>query len=469
MTRGSRLEMVVLVLLALAARGVFFWLGPLSDGTRALNPDARRYLFLADNLRTRGVFGLEDGGEGFTHVEFDRLRRANGTQLPLSNGLRTETFRTPGYPAFIALTGGSLAEVRPTLVAQSLCGALCAAGVFLVALTLGVPRSGALCAGTLWALHPAMIVCDLTIGTESLFNSFTVLALVLSTASRAGVATTGAGLVMGINALVRPLLGLFYLPLAMLVAMKRRTLSAGLVALMLIVAVVPTVAWSVRNMRAGDGFRVSWVNDMNLLFYYTAFAMAEERNEDWGANWEANVHRLGSQLEQRLTPGADVPAAARQLALEELLRRPVPAFRVLTKSSVKLLVAHSLEDAARLTGSQYQPTGLFARLFLRDATEGAAADPGPVFLALAWTGLNVLIACTAFMALGLALFRKNWGLAVGCGLPLVLFVAATGAVGLERMRLPMMLPLFLLCGSIVGTPLLARMSIRSRTRAAEAL
>jgi hypothetical protein len=29
---------------------------------------------------------------------------------------------------------------------------------------------------------------------------------------------------------------------------------------MVIVAVVPTVAWSVRNMKAGDGFRVSWVN-----------------------------------------------------------------------------------------------------------------------------------------------------------------------------------------------------------------
>ena len=131
--------MVVLVLLALAARGVFLWLGPWSDGTRALNPDAGRYLRLADNLRTRGVFSLADGGEGFTHVEFERLRRSNGTELPSTNGLRPETFRTPGYPAFIALTGGSSAEVRPTLVAQSLFGALCAAGVLVVALALGVP------------------------------------------------------------------------------------------------------------------------------------------------------------------------------------------------------------------------------------------------------------------------------------------------------------------------------------------
>jgi hypothetical protein len=59
-------------------------------------------------------------------------------------------------------------------------------------------------------------------------HTFTVLALGIVDGVRDGVATTARPR-PDINALVHPLLGLFYLPLAMLVAMKRRTLSAGLV------------------------------------------------------------------------------------------------------------------------------------------------------------------------------------------------------------------------------------------------
>ncbi len=45
--------------------------------------------------------------------------------------------------------------------------------------------------------------------------------------------------------------------------------------------------------------------------------------------------------------------------------------------------------------------------------------------------------------------RGQYALALACGLLIVAFILATMSVGLERMRLPMMLALFLLAASAI--------------------
>jgi hypothetical protein len=158
-----------------------------------------------------------------------------------------------------------------------------------------------------------------------------------------------------------------------------------------------------RNYVAGEGFRVTTVPDVNLLYYSAAYTISEEQGEDWEASWPRRVADLSDKLRKRLEPKEDVSDAVRRLAVEELQARPTMYAMVLVKSAVKLFISHSLGSLYQLLGYEYTPSGMFSRI---------------VF--------GILVAA--------------------CCLTMLLFTLATASVGLERMRMPLMLPLALLSG-----------------------
>jgi hypothetical protein len=201
-----------------------------------------------------------------------------------------------------------------------------------------------------------------------------------------------------------------------------------------------------RNHAVGEGFRLSTVGDVNLLYYSASYAISEERGEDWLTSWPQRVRELSERLDEQLHPREDVVQAARCLALAELRVRPMAVARVEVKSLFKLFVDHTLGTAASLLGIPYQPSGLFSRLVLRDPGASAGGSWGVLLAALGWMGLNALIAFGALIGLGIALWYRSWALLIAGGVTIVLFAAATGAVGLERMRMPIMLPLLILAG-----------------------
>lgn len=61
-----------------------------------------------------------------------------------------------------------------------------------------------------------------------------------------------------------------------------------------------------------------------------------------------------------------------------------------------------------------------------------------------------MIALTALVGIWRGWRSRHYALIVGTALTIVLFTLATGSVGLEGKRLPMMLPLFVLAGLGVG-------------------
>jgi hypothetical protein len=453
--RVNRRELIAVCAVALLVRMIVLGAGPWQDQTRSLNGDSRRYIELADNLRRYRTFGVDDEREGVAHLAVVRLRQSNGTRPPADpNGLRPDSFRTPGYPLFILLTLGTPSRLLPTLFAQCVLGALMAGCVVLLGNVLGLSRWGAFLAGMLWALHPGLVLQDQIIGSESLFNVCTTLALLIAAWSSTALGLCGSGLLLGIAAVVRPLIGLFYLPAALALSWKQGTLRVTGVAAMVGVSMLPVVGWAGRNLAAGEGFRVSWVSDMNLLFYHAAYAIAEERGEDWHLTWETHIGELEKRLAARLRPGEDVMAAARSLGVEELTRRPSAAARVVLKSWLKLAVDHSFAAAASMFGGSYTPTGIFSRFVLHDPGPSLGRPNLPVVvLILSWIGLNAAIALASAVALARAFWRKEWALLIVGGVTIALFTVATGAVGLERMRMPIMLPLLLLTGSLVpGRP-----------------
>jgi hypothetical protein len=436
----------VLALIALAPRAALLAAGPLADPARAVTDDSVRYLSLADNLRRFGTFAKAHE-DGRVHEALARLRAANGTLPPADeHGLRPEEFRTPGYPAFLALA--ATWDVRVALVCQCLLGAALAPAVAAVALGFGLSRRAAFVAGLVWALHPGLVVFDCLLLTESLFNACVVAALLAAARARAWPGWLASGLGLGAAGLVRPL-GALYLPFVLALAWQRGQLRWRVAALLALAALAPPGLWACRNRAVGGGLRVATVGSVNLLFYTAAYAISEERGEDWLGSWPARVDELADRLGERVGPGEDVFAAADRLALEELAARPGPAARVVLKSSAKLAVDHSLGDAARLLGLTYRPTGLFSRLVLGGAG-GGGGSAAAAAAALAWTGLNAALALAALVGLARAARGGPASLALACGVTILLFTAATASVGLERMRLPIMPAVCLLVGRAAG-------------------
>jgi hypothetical protein len=448
-------SLAALFAIALLARLALLVAGPWTHPERALLPDSARYLLLADNLRRFGTFGKAEE-DGLAHRALATLRAANGTLPPPDvNGLRPESFRTPGYSVFLAAIRMSVDDLRVVLVVQCFLGALLACAVALIAHGLGVPAFGAWLAGLLWAVHPALVLYDELILSESLFNAAAVGGLLLLT-RRAPAAVLFGGVFLGLATLVRPL-GFLYLPAAAVLLWKREGHRFPAIAVTVLLALAPSALWAWRNQSVGEGFRVSTVGDVNLLYYTAGYAFSEERGEDWLRSWPARVEELSAKLQQRLVPGEDVFLSARRLALDEIQARPVAVARVYAKALVKLAVDHSFGDMARLLGISYQPSGLFSRLVLRESSAAAGTSPA-LWATLGWVSFNLAIMIGSLVGAVVALRRRSWGLLFACLLPIALFALATGSVGLERFRLPMLLPLLVLVGNTAG----ARMKLETK-------
>jgi hypothetical protein len=436
--------------LAIVPRLLLLGFGPWQDLERAMQPDSYRYLLLAENLREHRTFGLLGPG-GLVHQSVVRLRAENGTLPPTdANGLRPESFRTPGYPAFIALVQSLGGGIRTVLLIQCLMGAAMAGLAALIGQSLGLSARGALLVGLLWALHPGLIVFDCVLLTESLFNAVAVTGLFLACRLHSPWGLIGAGLLLGVATLVRPL-GVLYIPAALALAWPQVRFRAVAVVILAVAAFLPPTLWAFRNQAVNEGFRVTTVGDLNLLYYTAAYAISEERREDWLESWPTRVDGLTNRLSRRLKPGEDVVTAARRLAWDQIRQRPKSVLKIQAKSWLKLFVDHSLPTAAETLGIAYRPSGLFSNLIMNSEPRPQGPQGNSIassILALGWMSINCLIAVAAVIGANRALHRRDWRLFVFDVVSILLFTLATGSVGLERFRLPMMLPLFVLAACL---------------------
>jgi hypothetical protein len=446
---GFRL-IVCLFALALVPRLLLLGFGPWQDTDRAKRDDSNRYLQLAENLREHHTFGLRGPG-GLVHQSVVRLRAANSTLPPAdSNGLRPESFRTPGYPAFIGLIELLGGGIRAVLLIQCLLGAALPCFAASIGRSLGLSVRGSFLIGLLWAIHPGLIVFDGSLLTESLFNAVVLTGLFLACRVRSLWGVLGAGLLLGLATLVRPL-GYLYVPAALTLAWPRLW-SKWIGMLILTLATgLPPVLWAFRNQAVDEGFRVTTVGDLNILYYTAAYCISEERREDWLQSWPVRVEGLTNRLGRRLHQGEDVVIAARRLAWDEIRSRPGSVVKVQAKSWFKLFLDHSMDTLAGTLGLPYQPSGLFSALVL-DRNPAPKREQGSIAMrigAVAWMILNALIVLAALVGANRAIHDRQWRHLIFGVLTILLFTLATGSVGLERFRMPMMLPLFVLAANCI--------------------
>ena len=447
--RGQRNQLLALFLGALVIRVSLLAFGPWIDPQRAMHPDSPRYLELAHNLREHSRFAV--GPERVLSIKaVAEVRQANGT-LPAADehGLRPDSYRTPGYPAFLAAVFAFFDNVRTVLVIQCVLGSLLALGAFTVARAFGLPDRAALLIGAVWAFHPALVVFDVYLMSETLFNSCMTLALVLLAARPVSPTTASAsGLVLGFGTLVRPM-GLLYLPpaLVLLWLRKKGTPRLPAAALLVATAVIPPAAWAARNYAGGEGLRVSSIVEQQLLFRSGAYVLSEERGQVGVPDWPTRAAELKTLLLASVEPGDDVYAASRTLGLHMMLDRPVEAIRIHVRSLARLVLSHSMKDLFEVVGSRYPETGLFSRFAMGESSQSRISSVPALTAAIAWTAINMAIATLALIGAVVAVMRRNWWLLLAWGAPVVLFAISAGPVGSERLRLPMMLPMFMLATS----------------------
>lgn len=454
-----------MLIVAAAVRFGLLFVGPWNDINRAMAPDSGRYVTLAENVRSYGTFG-KTSEDGLMHAAIARLREGNGTLPPRDdNGLRPESFRTPAYPIYLAAIRAVFGDLRAALVGQCLLGSLAAVLVMGTARRLSISPRASIAAGLVWALHPGLVTFDCLLLTESLFNALVVAALWLAVRAEKMGWVALVGLLLAVAGLTRPL-GLLYLPAAAAALWSVNRSRALALCCLAGMALAPTFLWGARNQAVGEGLRITTVGDLNFLFYSAAATISEEHGEDWLKSWPKRIDENEAALRRRLSPGEDVAKAARRLAFEEMGKRPGLTAKVHAKSQLKLLLDHSFQEMADLLGMPYTSTGLFARFVLGEKNGAAPVEMGRLIVLLLWSGSNAVLALFAFLGLASMLVRRQWRLFIICGATIALFMAATGCVGLERFRLPILLPLLLSAASFWGLRRLPQPEATQRTESA---
>jgi len=440
-----------LVALGLVLRLTVLFAGPWGHVVRAVQHDSTRYIYLADNIRKHGRFGLEKEEPIPAWEGLFNLRKSNGTLPPPDeHGLYPEVLRTPGYPLCIATFEAITGDLRAILFVQCVLGALSAAAVRKLGLNLGLSSRAAFAAGLLWAVHPGLIVRDCVFMTESLFNALSLFSIFFASTGRGWKSWLNAGALLGFDGLVRPV-ALAFLPAVLFLVFrssKRRVVATGLT---LIVALLPPFGWAVRNAAVGNGFRVSTVGEITIYYYFLASVRAEERGEDPYATWQKQSDQLLKELQVKVKPGEDISVVMQREAVQELKSKPNVTAKVLLKSQVRLWAAHSVGDLYDIFGEKYQSTNLVARYVFGEKTEGPSPRPVDALLPAAWSGLNVLLIVAMLVGTMRALRSREWRLVVPLAITIALFSAATMSQGMERFRTPFLFAVVLLAGRSLGS------------------
>ena len=175
--------------------------------------------------------------------------------------------------------------------------------------------------------------------------------------------------------------------------------------------------------------------------------MSESRGEDCDESYALRREELAQRLRAKASPDDDMLVLARGFALQDLRTHASGALRMYAKSIVKLAISHSAGWWATGLGRTYRPTSLFSALIQGDRSRVSSMPSlGAVAFPLAWVLFNLLLAALSVVGLLGLLIRRDWSRALALGLPILALFVAIGAVGQERMRIPIMLSMVLLAG-----------------------
>ncbi len=228
--------LIALLLISLAVRLTWAAIQPSTDAQLDRLPDQREYLSLGRNL-------LHDGSLSFLDPRFDQ---------------RLYAYRSPGYPTFIALLGGSSLAVR---LLQALLDTSTILAVYLLAQQLTRQPAYPIYAALLIAVDPFLIYFTGLILSETLFTALLIWGVFLLLRRRILL----AAILLLLAALVRPS-AILLAPLLILFVPTDRLRSVLIVIVVMGAGLFP---WAWRNYRTVGAW--VWTTTNSGITLYDGF------------------------------------------------------------------------------------------------------------------------------------------------------------------------------------------------------
>lgn len=221
--------------------------------------DGAEYVQLARNLLEHGIYSYSE-----------------------SAPYHPQTFRVPGYPAFIALVLYVSGSVDAVVWMQILLTVFSALLVFLLAEKISGSRAPAYIAAVLFCINPNQLLYTLNLNSEPLFVFLLLLTLYmfLFSEERVAVRYGGAGLLLGAATLVRALgtyLPVFFVAYLLLAIhpLKKALLAGGILLAAFAFVLAP---WVIRNHSVSGVWGVSATSANSFYEFYVPQFLAREMN-----------------------------------------------------------------------------------------------------------------------------------------------------------------------------------------------
>jgi 4-amino-4-deoxy-L-arabinose transferase-like glycosyltransferase len=380
-----------------------------------------------------------------------------------------DTFRTPGYPFFIAMFY-SVVGLKPwvVLLAQNLVDLASIYLVFRIGELLFSRRVGLVAAAFL-AIDPNAILATTSLCSDNLFVALLLAAIYfyLRGILQSGTVTTflTAGAALGLAALVRPA-AQYYLAILLLVMLlwpvstiATRARWSVLFALAFLASIAP---WIYRNYALYDAPRLSSIQGENFLFWQVTYARA----------WE--LHRPGPEIAAEYKAQAEAhgyaengnpfvnEAIAQKLAFEYIKTHPIIYGLRWISGMVHTYTNLNTGDIAAklgLTSTPLEPEFVFASESQAKLVADFFRTKSPFELAAGVLVLSVLLINYSTFLLGTVILvrRRQWIVALLFMMSIFYFTVIGGPIGLARFRLPIA-PFYLIVGAVYIDYLLDRLA-----------
>ena len=434
--------LVLIVVIAMAARLLLFVLGPAVDMQRAGLEGSDRQIMLGHNLIAHGQLGLNTESNQLLHRQIAGLRTAlSEAPTPQPDQLTPEIYSGPGYPTLIAAIEFLGLPMYTLILIQCLFSVLAVLLVFAIGHAIMDSPHTALLAATIVALHPADIVAPNALISQTLFATLilTGIWLVCSKKMRTVWHCAVAGLSCGLAVLVNPL-ALLIGPLLViwmcLTDPKVRT--AGSAAVLMAMCLLPPTVWIARNHHVGLGLRLSSAPYVDTYFQ-TINAINNAENQLHPSRQQPiGTNQLIEQLRTDRHENEDVYTTMARLSFERISSNPILYFKVIQLSMLRFFTGHSMADLYHELGLTYEPPAWPDRLFYWDWTIPGTDNIMTTILAITWFTLNIAMAALTIASIAILVWRRQWAVVLLLGGLMIYFALTAQANGMERLRLPVL-------------------------------
>jgi len=359
-----------------------------------------------------------------------------------------DTFRTPGYPAFVALFY-SLFDIRPWVVmlAHTFLDLVSVYFVFRIGRLL-FSRAVGLIAAALLALDPNFVFITQSLMSDGLFVATLTAAvfayLLAIRGARPLMSAVCAGLLLGAATMVRPVAQYYFILLLLFLlawpgpSLRQRAARGLVLALAFAATLTP---WIIRNYQLYDTPRLSSVQGDVMMNWQVAYTRA------WKENRPVNEIREELRAKARAAGFSETgnpfqnDAIAQEVAVDYIKANP---FAYAYRWAIGIMHVFSNVGASSMAqrlgweASPLGPENLFSSKGEARALHLFFSSKNVPEIVLGIVAATFMLLTYAAAALGICqlLCRREVMLAALIAVSVLYFAATSGPIGLARYRMP---------------------------------